>query len=333
MDAPFVFSNLPVELVRDIFEHAAVSDRATARNLALVSSAVRHWTDPILYHTVVLSSARTLRAFVAAIANKPAAFVAASVHNLGIFAPGPTQSIDRVLAACGGVRSLACGFSVPAYHRAHGSRALQALAVPREQHFLGSACRDGWDAALVGPTVTHLRLHLAAFDASRPDCPFAFATASGGEGEVGWARLAALPALTHLAVVYRPSGETPPAAIVPHLARLLARNNGGGGGGGAGDKDRDDRFASVGLSPAGSLPALELVLVQVAGAKKDASFAAEAVAAVNAAAVAAGGAALRVVAEHAPLSPARQWEDAVRGGRGVWDDAARAVCARLALAK
>ena len=65
MDAPFVFSNLPVELVRDIFEHAAVSDRATARNLALVSSAVRHWTDPILYHTVVLSSARTLRAFVA----------------------------------------------------------------------------------------------------------------------------------------------------------------------------------------------------------------------------------------------------------------------------
>ena len=323
MAIPFVFSNLPVELVRDILEHAAISDRATARNLTLVSSAVRHWTDPILYHTVVLSSARSLRAFVAALASKPASFVSTSVRNLGIFTPGPVQSIDRVLCACAGVRSLACGFSLPTYQQTHGARAIEALAAPREQHFLGAACRDGWDASLVGRTVTHLRIHLASFDASRPDCPFAFSTAPGAAEEVGWGRLAALPALTHLAVVYRPSGETPPATIVPHLARLVRPAVPSGGA----------QVTAGEAQGQGQLPALGLVLVQVAGAKKDASFAAEAVSAVNAAALAAGGAALRIVAEHAPMSAARQWEDAVRGGRGVWEEAEGAVRARMSLAK
>ena len=311
MSSPFAFSNLPVELVRDVLEHAAHDDHATALNLSLVSSVVRHWIDPILYHTVVLSSPRALRAFVAAIANKSPAFLSTRVRNLGVFVLGPTPSIERVLSACAGVRSLASTFSLPAYHSAHGAGAIQALAAPREQHMLGAACRDGWDAALVGRTVTRLRVHLSSFDARRPDCPFAFSAAPGAQPEAhtGWARLATLPALTHLAVVYRPSGETPPAAIVPHLARLLP---------GAADPAAD-----------GVLPALALVLVQIAGAKKDASFAAEAVGAVNAAAVAAGGAALRIVAEHAPLSAARQWEDAVRSGCGVWDAAEDVVRARL----
>ncbi|KAI0743912.1 hypothetical protein C8Q80DRAFT_1220728 [Daedaleopsis nitida] len=301
---PFVFSNLPVELVRDILEHAAHSDRATARNLTLVSSSVRYWTDPILYHTVILSSARSLRAFAAAIANKPADFVRTRVHNLGIFTVGPIQSIDRVLSACAGVQSLACGFSLPSYQQAHGPAALQALTKPREQHFLGTACRDGWDASLVGTTVTHLRIHLSSFDSSRPDCPFAFSDGAGAEA--GWARLKALPTLTHLAIVYRPSGVTAPAAIIPHIARL---------------------FPSVHHDDA--LPQLQLVLVQVVGARKDASFATEAVKTLNAAAIAAGGPALRVVVEHAPLSAAKQWEDAVRGGQSVWDAAEAVVQSRL----
>ena len=157
--------------------------------------------------------------------------------------------------------------------------------------------------------------------------PFAFSTVAGApESPTGWERLRALPGLTHLAVVYRPSGETPPEAIVPHLARLLpsadahaATIASGGADGSGADGAREGPM----------VPALALVLVQVAGAKKDASFAAEAVKAMNTAAVATGGTALRVVAEHAPLSPAKQWEDAVRGGRGVWDGAEEAVRARL----
>ncbi|CDO74458.1 hypothetical protein BN946_scf184979.g13 [Trametes cinnabarina] len=310
MVAPFSFSNLPVELVRDIFEHAAHADRATARNLTLVSSTVRHWTDPILYDTVVLSTTRSLRAFVAAIANKPSEFVRSHVRNLGIFTLGPVQSIDRVLKACAGVHSLACGFSLPSYMQTHGSEALQSLKEPREQHLLGVACRDGWDASLVGPTVTHLRIHLTSFDSSRPDSPFAFASAGGQEA--GWDRLKALPSLTHLAVVYRPSGSTAPTDIVPHLSRLLPPQTGT-------DADSDE-----------SLPSLQLILVQVAGAAKDASFAGETVQALNAAAESAGGPARRIVAELAPLSPARQWEESVRGGQSVWDNAEMTVRKRLA---
>ncbi|TFK90587.1 hypothetical protein K466DRAFT_583622 [Polyporus arcularius HHB13444] len=304
MSTPFVFSNLPVELVRDILEHAALSDHATARNLTLVSSAVRHWTDPILYNTVVLSSARSLRAFLAAIANKPSDFVRTRVHNLGIFTVGPVQSIDRVLTACAGVRSLACGFSLPSYKQSQGVAALQSLAQPREQHLLGVACRDGWDASLVGPTVTHLRIHLTSFDSSRPDCPFAFSDGPGQDS--GWARLKALPALTHLAVVYRPSGSTPPTTIIPHLARLFQSPTNEDG-----------------------LPALELVLIQIVGARKDAAFFGGAVNALNDAAVSAGGPAHRIVAELAPQSAARQWEEAKRGGECLWDRAEAVVRSRL----
>ena len=127
MTAPFVFSNLPVELVRDILEHAAHSDRATARSLTLVSSAVKQWTDPILYDTVVLSTARSLRSFIAAIANKPSEFVRTRVRNLGIFTLGPVQSIDRVLAACAGVQ-----------------RAELNWVDPREAVWCAKKACDGW---------------------------------------------------------------------------------------------------------------------------------------------------------------------------------------------
>ncbi|KAI0355563.1 hypothetical protein OH77DRAFT_295958 [Trametes cingulata] len=307
MAAPFVFSNLPVELVRDILEHAAHSDRATARNLTLVSSAVRRWTDPILYDTVVLSTARSLRAFVAAIANKPSDFMSTCVRNLGIFTLGPVQSIDRVLTACAGVQSLACGFSLPSYIQTQGTQAVQALKQPREQHLLGLACRDGWDASLVGSTVTHLRIHLTSFDSSRPESPFAFGSTPGPES--GWDRLKALPSLSHLAIVYRPSGSTPPTAIIPHLSRLLPSQSNG---------DGED-----------CLPSLQLILVQVVGAKKDAAFADETVKALNAAAESAAGQARRIVAELAPSSAARQWEESVRGGQGVWDKAESIVRKRL----
>ena len=66
---------------------------------------------------------------------------------------------------------------------------------------------------------------------------------------------------------------------------------------------------------------LQLILIQVVGTKKDTSFAEETVKALNAAAVATAGSAFRIVAEHAPLSVARQWEDAVKGGQGVWEGA------------
>ncbi|EPT05037.1 hypothetical protein FOMPIDRAFT_46135 [Fomitopsis schrenkii] len=292
---PTVFSNLPAELLRDIFEHAAASDPATARTLSLVSSTIRHWTEPALYHTVVLSSSRSLRSFLTAISHKPTEFVRTRVKHLGIFALGPVQSIDRVLCACKGVASIACGFNLPGYKQVQGCGALQALQGSREQHLLGLSCRDGWDATVVAPSVTHLRIHVTS------------------ASESSWQRLAQLSALTHLAVVYRHSPCTPSSEVFSALQRLLSLPE---------------------TAPEGArYPRLELVLVQVIGGLVARSAAGiTAVDEINATAVKAGGASLRIVAECAPMSVVRQWEAAVRGGPGVWDAAREVVTKRLAVA-
>ncbi|KAL6305064.1 hypothetical protein BKA93DRAFT_708709, partial [Sparassis latifolia] len=306
-----VFADLPTELLRDIFEHAADLDRPTALSLVLVSSPVRRWTEPALYNTVVLSTAPALRAFLAAISHKSPEFVHARVKHLGVFALGPIQSIHRVLHACTGLRTLACGFSLPGYQRTQGARPLHAR-LSREQHLLGLSCRDGWDTALVGPSVTHLRIHLTAPDSCSPDAPLGLARAAAHEDASTWERFARLAALTHLAVVHAVSPSTPATALLPTLHRLLAPPS----------------------SPAAAAgpPNLQLILVQVIGSACDASAAHASAAALNAAAIAAGGPALRIVAECAPLSVVRQWEDAARGGPGVWEAAEGVVRARLAAA-
>ncbi|EJD41353.1 hypothetical protein AURDEDRAFT_186540 [Auricularia subglabra TFB-10046 SS5] len=48
--------DLPVELVRSVFEHAAARDAKDACALALVSHAVHEWMQPVLLHTVHLRS-------------------------------------------------------------------------------------------------------------------------------------------------------------------------------------------------------------------------------------------------------------------------------------
>lgn len=57
------FPPMPVELVRDMVEFAALADMPTALSLALVSKVVNKWITPILYHTVVLGRREFARAF------------------------------------------------------------------------------------------------------------------------------------------------------------------------------------------------------------------------------------------------------------------------------
>ena len=75
---------------------------------------------------------------------------------------------------------------------------------------------------------------------------------------------------------------------------------------------------------------LVLVLVQVLGTHAAQTAAVDAL---NAAVLAEGGAALRIVAERAPRSATCQWEDAVRAGKSVWDQAEAVVQHRLAAAQ
>ncbi|PSR81160.1 hypothetical protein PHLCEN_2v6495 [Hermanssonia centrifuga] len=312
MDVHSVFAGLPTELLCEVFEHAAVADKSTALALSLVSSWTRQLVDPLLFRTVALSTSHAVEAFVFALSKKPDAFANSHVKHLGIFALGPVEAIDKVLDACKGVDSLACGFSLPGYKHLHGCDTMQALEAPKEQHLLGLSCRDGWDIGLVVPTVTHLRIHVSSPQTFRsPPALPGNPNHVVPSGSPSWDSLSYLPALTHLAVVYQPSKSCPATSILAPLQNLLAPSGG----------HPDD---------AAPRPRLALVLIQVTGTR---SSTASAVKALNNAAMAQGGDALRIVAERAPSSAVSQWEQAVRGGRGVWENAEMMVHQRLAAAK
>lgn len=304
MDSPCIFARLPNELLHDVFRHAASADTPTALALTLVSSWVRHIVEPILYNTVVLSSARGVHAFLDALAHKPGDFGSSTVKHLGIFAQGPVEAIDKVLDACKGVDSLACGFSLPSYKDSHGCHTVQTLEHPKEQHLLGLSCRDGWDVGLVGPTVTHLRVHLGS--PQRLPVPHGDPIDASNLDSLSY-----LPHLTHLAIVYKPTKQQPITSLIPSLKQLISPSEG---------SESPD---------AAPRPKLAMVLVQVLGTKASQASAVEAL---NKSVLAEGGDALRIVAERAPSSAVCQWEDSVREGRSVWDKAEEVVHERYAAA-
>ncbi|KAH8080268.1 hypothetical protein BXZ70DRAFT_901506 [Cristinia sonorae] len=317
-----VFTSLPAELICEILEHAAFRDNTTALVLSLLSSWVRRLVEPLLYHTVVLSSARSLQAFLATLTLKPASFARRRVKHLGVFAMGPEQAILDVLEACQGVSSLACAFFLPGCKPTTPMTMLPALAETQthpEQHLLGMACRDGWDTAVIGRSVSHLRVHLPAsslpamFPSPPPDAlePNDDDDEDEHEGTEpkGWDRIAHLPALTHLALVYRPSDRYPVSTVFDHLQRFLA--------------PLSTASESRASTAAGKL---ELLLVQVVGPSLGPS---PHVDEMNALAVSLGASALRVVAERAPMSAAAQWEDAAKEDRSVWQNAEEVVRQRI----
>lgn len=189
------FAALPPELLLFIFSLAS-THRPTAVALSLVSHWVRNHVEHNLYHTVSLSSSRSLVAFIATLDSKPHAFAQNLVKRLSITALGPINNIDQVLKKCTGVTSLVCGFSVPSY--VHCAWSLKQPVAPLEtttfrlpiaphkQYLIALACRDGLDMSIISPLVTHLRIQLT------PATTFESV-----------ARLRELPYLTHLAISYR----------------------------------------------------------------------------------------------------------------------------------
>ncbi|KAG1767012.1 hypothetical protein EDD22DRAFT_773528 [Suillus occidentalis] len=177
-------ATLPPELLLLVFSLAS-THRPTAVSLSLVSHWVHNHVERNLYHTVSLSSSRSLVAFNASLNSKPHVFAHNLVKRLSITALGPISSIDEVLKKCTGVTSLVCGFSVPSY--IHSKTTTFRLPItPREQLLIALACRDGIDMSIISPLVTHLRIQLT------PATTFESV-----------ARLRELSYLTHLAVTYR----------------------------------------------------------------------------------------------------------------------------------
>ncbi|KAH0827909.1 hypothetical protein J3R83DRAFT_3538 [Lanmaoa asiatica] len=193
MSSPF--TALPVEIILSVISFAA-KHQPTALALSLVSSWVRKYVEPALYHTVRLRSTRALASFISTLDGKPVGFAVRTVKKLCITALGPISRIQAVLSKCTGVASLASGFSAPSYvHcvrsqpgtlREEGRTMFRCLPVtPKEQHLLSLACRDGLDMAIISPAVSHLRIQLTSAVTSE-----------------SFARLTELRQLTHLALVY-----------------------------------------------------------------------------------------------------------------------------------
>ncbi len=297
-----LLATLPSELHLLILEHAASTSVATALSLSLVSSWVHTLAQPFLYHTVVLSNSRALSSFHTTMSSKPSDFASTHVKHLGIFAPGPVETIDKVLGLCQGVDSLACGFSLPAYKELQGPAPPKSLCPTpsvKEQHLLSLSCRDGWDVSLVSPSVTHLRVHITS-----PQRPWFAAPGAGANTtlESSTWDLSYLPHLTHLGIVWKPAKSQNVEDVLVPLTRLLGSSN---------SNDEEDSQIRV-------------ILIQILGTRAAQE---KAVKCLNESVVRQGGRALRVVAEAAPLSAVSQWENGVRckEGRGVWEGAEAVV--------
>ncbi|KAF8900058.1 hypothetical protein CPB85DRAFT_1458351 [Mucidula mucida] len=104
-------STLPVELLELIFQLAASDSYETALRLLRVSSAVKKWTAPILYHTVHLRTARHAQLFQRTtdhlIPSNPS-FLATNVRYIVFeYRFDDIQDVFCILRACTGIIGLA----------------------------------------------------------------------------------------------------------------------------------------------------------------------------------------------------------------------------------
>ncbi|TFK44744.1 hypothetical protein BDQ12DRAFT_673503 [Crucibulum laeve] len=162
------FPPIPVELVLEILEFVASIDQKTAASLTLVSSQIRRFALPFLYHTVILSTSRELCSFLRSISSNkstpklaPRKVLRRLVVNLGIFALGSMTAIGAVISLCANVESLACGFSMHTFSQI-GQGIPVIIPKVREQHLLGFSCRDQFDPSIIARTTTRLHVQLTA---------------------------------------------------------------------------------------------------------------------------------------------------------------------------
>ncbi|KAH7921226.1 hypothetical protein BV22DRAFT_1198350 [Leucogyrophana mollusca] len=114
-------ANLPIELVRKVFETATVDHPTYAPKFTLISRDVREWTEPLMYETVILSSKMACKGFLRAINRKGPEFIARHVKVLNIQQPETPDVqyfpiIKSIVQACIGVTNLCCWSYDPSSH-------------------------------------------------------------------------------------------------------------------------------------------------------------------------------------------------------------------------
>ncbi|KAH7913055.1 hypothetical protein BJ138DRAFT_1099791 [Hygrophoropsis aurantiaca] len=104
-------SKLPIGLVREIFEIAVSGDRLSALRLVVVSKAVQHWIDPLLYQAVHLLDKDACDTFICTISTKGRQFMARHVKTLNVRLPvtlksDAAENFQLIVRVCEGVESL-----------------------------------------------------------------------------------------------------------------------------------------------------------------------------------------------------------------------------------
>ena len=98
---------LPVELIREVIEHVALTDKSSASSLALVSRNFYNWTMPLMYHTVTLDTRETILSFIHCIEAAQCVFVDNTKHIVSLAIHNRAmQYCDWTLSLCGNIRSL-----------------------------------------------------------------------------------------------------------------------------------------------------------------------------------------------------------------------------------
>ncbi|KAF8523200.1 hypothetical protein JB92DRAFT_1615781 [Gautieria morchelliformis] len=98
---------LPVELIREVIEHVALTDKSSTPSLALVSRNFYTWVTPLMYHTVTLDTRERMLFFIDGIEVAQCAsvdntryIVSLAIHSKAM------QRCDWILSLCGNVQSL-----------------------------------------------------------------------------------------------------------------------------------------------------------------------------------------------------------------------------------
>ncbi|KAJ7099879.1 hypothetical protein C8R43DRAFT_248683 [Mycena crocata] len=118
----FTASRLPPDLERIIFEIFALECLVSIPILMRVAWRVKHWVEPMLYHTVLLTGQRTrngvphcsLGILMSAIGKMPSSFFRNNVRNLYLNYPSNDVAlVQSILTACSEVTNLAIASRIP----------------------------------------------------------------------------------------------------------------------------------------------------------------------------------------------------------------------------
>ncbi|KAF7362967.1 Tyrosinase central domain-containing protein [Mycena venus] len=188
--------DLPVELEREIFETAALSDPQSILTLILVARRVKIWIEPLLYRVVSVTEARrfkettrrrmTSATYFKMLHSKPASFLHTHVRHVALASTVTSDELDAILTKCGssivnlGLFHVDCASTAGPF-----LDAIAHIAIDMGHHVFSrlthldlfdiddyASTQDDWPARFAQmPALTHLSFNFPPFFTHRDHCP------------------------------------------------------------------------------------------------------------------------------------------------------------------